>query len=81
MAEWPFTDFFKRNVTALCRHGDCAQADLGPLESSLADGPEGVGNAHERENHEKQQDKNKFGSDQFAHEVKLEDEKRRNKGH
>jgi len=81
MAEWPFTDlFFESDVTALGGAGERPDADFGPLEAALTNGPKHVGNSHQRENDYEEHDENEFGSDQGANKIKLQDEKRGSKG-
>jgi hypothetical protein len=82
MAEWPFTDFFfEGDITALRGAGDGAHANFGPFEAALTDCPKHVGNSHQSENYHEKHDENKFGGNQRANEIELQDEKRGGKSH
>src|SRR5271155_2030531 len=77
MAEWFFTDFFKRRVTAARRTRHRARANLGPLAAIHTDGADCVAQPRQGQHECEQNSEEKFRGKQFANEIELQHEENR----
>src|ERR1700683_1678554 len=75
MAEWLFTDFFQRTVSAARRRGDDAGSRFGPTAPLDADGADGVKECGQSEHEQEQDSKQKLRGNQFADEIELQHDK------
>src|ERR1700685_2135895 len=77
MAEWLFTDFLERAVTAARRGGDDASAGFRPGTTLDAHGADHVEKRGQREHEREQHAKKKFRGDQFTDEIELQNQENR----
>src|ERR1700722_7975051 len=74
MAEWLSTEFFQARVAATRDSGAESNARRHPIEPAFTDSADEIDNPAQSHQDRETQRKEQFGSDQFPHEIDLENE-------